>query len=156
LRRGRWHAWLWTGRHASGPVVLAKPCTFVNSSGLAVRSLLSARGLQSSDLLVVCDDMALEAGRLRLRGKGSDGGHKGLRSIIEHVATQDFARLRIGIGAPPPGMDAVDFVLSQTGPEEREALEGAVARAAACVLAVMEKGLGLAMDEFNTVTEGEQ
>ncbi len=154
MRRSRWHGWVWRGERPSGRVALLKPYTFVNSSGLAVKAMVQALGVKPEDLLVVCDDLSLAPGRLRLRARGSDGGHKGLRSIIEHWGTEEFARLRIGIGAPPPGVDSIDYVLGEPEGEEALVLAAAVLRAAECVEAVLDGGLARAMDQFNSGATG--
>jgi len=149
LRRSRWHAWVWRGEREGVAVVLAKPFTFVNSSGLAAKHLLMGVQRPPSDLLVVYDDMDLEPGRLRLRPRGSAGAHKGVRSIVEHLGTEEFPRLRIGIGSPPADSDGVDYVLGRPGPEEGEVLRKAVERAADCVEVVLKEGLAKAMERFN-------
>ena len=107
-----------------------KPQTFMNLSGRAVRAVLDFYKLPLEDLLVVCDDFNLPLGKLRVRAKGSHGGQNGLRNIQEQLGTDDYARLRIGVGQPAPG-EAVDFVLSKFKPGERAAVEDAVAGAAA-------------------------
>ncbi len=102
-------------------LLLAKPTTYVNNSGTAVLSLLGREGLDPGRLLVVCDDLSLSFGLLRLRDQGSSGGHNGLQSIIDRIGP-DFARLRIGIGPAPEGIDWADFVLSPFNPEEEAKL----------------------------------
>jgi PTH1 family peptidyl-tRNA hydrolase len=90
---------------------LVKPMAFMNASGPALRQFMSYRNLPPARLLVVCDDLNLPLGRLRLRPSGSDGGHNGLKSIIDALQDAGFPRLRLGIGANPPGVDAADYVL---------------------------------------------
>src|SRR5437870_3190804 len=107
-----------------------KPQTYMNVSGEAVRGFSDFYKVGASDILVVCDDLALPCGQLRLRAGGSSGGQKGLESVIAHLGTQQFPRLRVGIGAAPPYMDAADYVLGQFGGEERPLIEAAVERAA--------------------------
>ncbi|MEW6040190.1 MAG: aminoacyl-tRNA hydrolase [Elusimicrobiota bacterium] len=94
-------------------VVLAKPLTYVNLSGIAVEQIMLKYGIKPQELLVVVDDFALPLGKLRLRLKGSSGGHNGLESIIGVLKTEEFPRLRVGIGPLPSGMDPKDFVLSK-------------------------------------------
>ena len=140
---------LGVGYFAGARVVLAKPRTYMNNSGEAVQYLLARFGGGASGLLVIYDEMALPAGRIRLRAAGSDAGHNGIRSIIGAVGGTGFPRLRIGIGAPPPGTEARDYVLEPFGDDEAEAISGAVERAAAAVRCVLEQGIDAAMNRFN-------
>jgi PTH1 family peptidyl-tRNA hydrolase len=117
--------------HALGPgVLVAKPLTFVNLSGQAVDELCRYFRVEVPDLLVVADDVNLPLGRLRLRARGSDGGHNGLRSIIERLGTEEFARLRVGVGRGDPQRDLAGHVLARFEPDERAEVETAVGRAA--------------------------
>lgn len=129
-------------------VLLVKPQTFMNLSGRAVRAVLDFYKLTPADLLVVCDDYNLPLGKLRVRAKGSSGGQNGLRNIQEQLGTDEFPRLRIGIGQPAPG-EAVDFVLTRFKPGERAAAEEAVANAAAGVLVWVRQGLPACMNKVN-------
>ncbi|MFH0803207.1 MAG: aminoacyl-tRNA hydrolase [bacterium] len=131
------------------PVVLAKPLTYMNLSGKALAALAGKYSLPASHLLVICDDLNLSPGVIRLRAGGSAGGHKGLISIIETLGTKDFPRLRVGIGNPPPGMDARDYVLEPPGAEETAALEAGVEEAAEAVVCFLKEGLPAAMNRFN-------
>ncbi|MFQ6110864.1 MAG: aminoacyl-tRNA hydrolase [Nitrospinota bacterium] len=110
------------------PVVLAKPLTYMNLSGLAVRELLSALGLEAEDLLVIHDDVDLPLGRLQHKRSGGDAGHLGVRSIIEELGTGNFERLRVGVGRPPDG-DVTEYVLSAFDQSEGEEVARAVGRA---------------------------
>jgi len=131
---------------AGDELVLVKPLLFMNESGIAARKQLARR---PDGMLVVCDDMALPFGRLRLRPAGSDGGHKGLGSIIAHIGRSDFPRLRVGIDAPARSSDGIDYVL-ETFPTEQEALLPEVlARASDACIAVVVQGLERAMSRFN-------
>jgi PTH1 family peptidyl-tRNA hydrolase len=138
------------GHLPAGEVVLVRPKTFMNDSGRAVAQALHHLGVDPRrELLVVCDDMDLPLGRLRLRLKGSSGGHKGLQSIIMALGTEEFPRLRIGIGRPPPGVPTTDYVLSPFSPEEEERASEAVDQAAAGVLLALEQGWEKAMTRLN-------
>ena len=134
-------------------VVLAKPRTFMNNSGEAVEYLLARFGGGTSNLLIIYDEMALLPGRIRLRAAGSDAGHNGIRSIIQSVGGTGFPRLRVGIGAPPPGVLARDYVLGKFTDDEAEAIAGAVERAAAAVRCVLEENIDAAMNRFNQTPE---
>ena len=140
---------LGSGYFAGRRVVLAKPRTFMNNSGEAVDYLLARFGGGSSNLLVIYDEMALLPGRIRLRAAGSDAGHNGIRSIIQAVGGTGFPRLRIGIGAPPPGVLAREYVLGKFVDEEADAIAGAVERAATAVRCVLEENIDAAMNRFN-------
>ncbi|WP_341349602.1 aminoacyl-tRNA hydrolase [Desulfofundulus thermosubterraneus] len=138
------------GQVAGQRLVLAKPLTYMNRSGEAVTALLNWYKLTPSQLLVVSDDLDLPTGRLRLRKSGGDGGHKGLRSIIELVGSREFARLRVGIGRPS-GSDyqVVDWVLSRFTEEEGPLMEKAVADASKAIQVALTRGLDAAMNLFN-------
>ena len=135
-------------------VVLARPMTYMNLSGIAVRQMTDFWKVNSGDLLVVADDLALDVGRLRLRPSGSDGGHNGLASIVACLGSDQFARLRIGIGPAPtaPGTHA-DFVLSPFSSAERPILGEAVEQAADAAELWIKKGLQEAMNRFNRPRE---
>jgi PTH1 family peptidyl-tRNA hydrolase len=130
-------------------VLLVKPQTFMNLSGRAVWQVVDFYKLPLSDLLVVCDDIALPTGKLRVRAKGSDGGQKGLRSIQGSLGTDEYARLRIGIGSPDEHMDAADYVLSRFKPGERDIVEDAIAKAAQGVLTWIRSGTDVCMNQVN-------
>ena len=137
------------GTIADERVVLAKPRTFVNRSGEAVAYLLARYKIPPGDLLVIHDDMDLPLGKLRLRSGGSAGGHKGMKSIIQAIGTQDFPRLRMGIGHPPEGMDEIGHVLGAMSMEERETVERAVELASQAVVSVLTEGISQAMNRYN-------
>jgi len=144
------------GAIAGVPVLLAKPRTFVNRSGHAVAALLRNFQIKPDQMLVICDDLDLPAGRLRLRPGGGHGGQKGLRSIIGTIGSGGFPRLRIGIGRPvvdgEPSWEpdvVADYVLSDPTPQEAEALQGVVAEAAEAVETVLREGLEAAMNRYN-------
>jgi PTH1 family peptidyl-tRNA hydrolase len=121
----------------------------MNLSGRAVRAALDFYKLPVSDLLVVCDDIALPLGKLRARARGSHGGQNGLRNIQDALGTQDYARLRIGVGSPGEHWDAADYVLSRFKPGERAAVDDAVAQAAQAVLVWVRQGIDACMNRFN-------
>jgi PTH1 family peptidyl-tRNA hydrolase len=146
--REKFEAFVAELKEAAETVLLVKPLTFMNLSGRAVRAVLDFYKLSVESLLVVCDDFNLPLGKLRVRAKGSHGGQNGLRSIQEHLGTDAYTRLRIGVGQPAPG-DAVDFVLSKFKPGERKAAEEAVATAAQAVLVWVRSGTEACMNRFN-------
>lgn len=136
-------------------VLLAAPQTYMNASGRSVAQIVGFLNIPSSDLLVVCDDINLPLGRLRLRGAGSSGGQKGLENIIQHLGRQDFARLRLGVSLPPAGVDSSAYVLSRFHKSELPAAQAAVARAADAVETWVAAGLPEAMNRFNAAAEAE-
>ncbi len=137
------------GHRAGQEIVLAKPRTFMNNSGEGVAYLLTRFAARPEDLIVVYDDMELPLGRLRIRSSGSDGGHKGMRSIITTVETNVFPRVRLGIGTPPWEQDPVDYVLGRFSDEEAPVVAGALKTAVAAVDCLLEKGIDEAMNRFN-------
>jgi PTH1 family peptidyl-tRNA hydrolase len=136
------------GRFRGLDLVLARPLTYMNDSGIAVRKLLARERAPLHELLVVADDFSLPFGKLRFREGGSAGGHNGLRSIIEELESERFSRLRVGIGEPD--RNAVDHVLSRFSPDERERLAELVDAAADAVEAWARDGTGKAANRFNT------
>ncbi|MHB1501397.1 MAG: aminoacyl-tRNA hydrolase [Candidatus Dormibacteria bacterium] len=149
LGRYRGPAWLarasWEGRE----VLLAQPRTYMNESGIAGAHLTRSLGIGLERVLVVYDDLDLALGRLRLRASGSPGGHNGIRSLQAHWRSQDFARVRVGIGRPPAGVDPIEYVLGRPQGADRECLTATVERAADAVLLTVESGLEEAMSRFN-------
>jgi len=129
-------------------VLLIKPQTFMNLSGRAVRQAVDFYQAALTDLLVVCDDMALPLGTLRFRARGTHGGHNGLRDIQSHLGTTEYARLRIGVDAPKED-DAVDHVLGRFRPSERPVIEDAVAQAVQGVDLWVRQGVEKCMNKYN-------
>ena len=137
------------GYRSAEEVVLAKPRTFMNSSGEGIEYLLARFRARPQDLLVIYDEMELPLGRLRIRAQGSDGGHNGMKSIISVLGTQDFPRIRVGIGPPADGESSIPHVLGQFSIEEEPVVVGAVGRVAAAVASILEDGIDAAMSQFN-------
>lgn len=130
-------------------VLLARPTTYMNRSGVAVAALLEKEDADPGDLLIVCDDLNLDLETIRIRTRGSHGGHNGLLSIIEHLGTTDFARLRVGVGPVEPGDEHADFVLAPFSRKELLVLPGVVERAADCAEMAVREGVEKAMGVFN-------
>ena len=129
--------------------LLLSPTTFLNLSGTSVQEANSFYKLADEDLLGVCDDLNLPVGKLRFRARGSSGGQKGLEDIIQRLATEDFARLRIGVGTAPEGWAWADYVLSWFKPEEVPVIEQAVGTAADAVAAWVREGIEFCMNRYN-------
>ncbi len=137
------------GTRAGQDVVLAKPRTFMNNSGEGVDYLLTRFAAPPTNLVIVYDEMELPVGTLRLRPSGSDGGHNGIRSIIAALHSQDFPRLRVGIGHPPLGGDPIAHVLGPFSADESQVIEDSVSRATDAVDCLLENDINAAMNLFN-------
>lgn len=137
-----------TGEVAETVVQLVKPMTYMNLSGESVGPLMRGAGLQPQDVIVIVDDMDLPVGRVRLRKSGSSGGHNGLKSLIQHLGTEDFPRVRIGVGRPTESA-VIDHVLSKFGRNEIEPIREAIERSADAVEAAVAEGFDTAMNRFN-------
>ena len=130
-------------------VALVKPLTYMNESGRAASHLLESYPADLMELLVICDDANLPLGKIRLRRGGSGGGHRGLESIIHHLASEDFPRLRMGIGPPPEDEDMVTFVLADFEPEEEGLVTQMVEQAADATICFFHQGIEEAMNRYN-------
>lgn len=137
-------------------VLLVKPLTFMNRSGEAVGQLLRYYKVDVPDLLLICDDVNLPIGRLRIRGSGTDGGQNGLRSVAQHLGTIEYPRLRVGVGRGDTRRDLADHVLSRFDPEEQPGVNDAVTRAADAVECFVLDGLAKTMNVYNRETTSEQ
>lgn len=138
-----------SGRLGEIDLVLAKPQTYVNRSGSAVAAALERYALSVEDLVVVCDDLALPLGRIRIRGRGSSGGHNGLKSVIESLGRSDFIRVRLGISPAFAIVDAAEYVLSPIVSELRPAVQEMVTQGKEAVKMISSQGLLPAMNRFN-------
>jgi PTH1 family peptidyl-tRNA hydrolase len=142
-------------KHADHRLILAKPQTFMNNSGQAVSSLLRFYKIPLDRLLVAYDDVDLPLGKLRLRPSGGSGGHRGMKSIIERLGTEDFSRLRIGIGRPPGKKEAADYVLQDFNKEELGFLPGILDGGVEAILTFITEGIDQAMNHFNATAADE-
>ena len=130
-------------------VLVMKPITYMNLSGEAVRPAADFYKVPPEHILVVSDDTALSLGRLRIRKKGSAGGHNGLKNIIQHLGTEEFPRLRVGVGEKPhPDYDMADWVLSKFTGEDKTAIDAAVKRAADAIECILAEGIDRGMGKF--------
>jgi len=143
----RFHAQVVEWREGSYKVLLVKPETFMNLSGQCVRQFLDYFQVPLGDLLVICDDINLPLGRLRVRARGTHGGHNGLRDIQNHLGTTEYSRLRVGVGAPEE--DAINHVLGRFRPSELQAIKEAVALAAQAVIVWLHHGVEACMNQYN-------
>lgn len=130
-------------------ILLLKPMTYMNLSGRSVQAAMAFYQMTPSDLVVVLDDVALPCGKLRLRAGGSSGGHNGLKDIERALGTDQYPRLRIGVDPPPPRVPQRDWVLGRFSPEQRQQIDPAIARACGAIAVWVDKGMTLAMTQFN-------
>ena len=139
---------------AGQKVILAKPLTYMNLSGESVRALVDYYKINpEEELIVIYDDISLEPGQLRIRPKGSAGGHNGIKNIIAHLGTQVFKRVKVGVGEKPKGYDLADYVLSRFPKDERVLMEEAFERAGEAAICMMNDTMEHAMNQFNKKTE---
>ena len=136
-------------------VILAQPQTYMNLSGESVRALMDFYKLDEEDLVVICDDINLSVGQVRIRPKGSAGGHNGIKSIIQHIGTQEFTRIRIGVGGKPEGGDLVKHVLGRFSREEDGMLRDVFALAEEGLLEILTEDVASAMNRVNGKKAGE-
>lgn len=137
------------GHIAGTEVVLAKPRTFMNLSGKSVKSLMQRFQTPPGSVLIIHDDLDLPLGKLRLYPGGGSGGHKGVDSIITQLGSQDFPRIRVGIGRPQEDGDTADYVLSDFSPEERAVIEDTIAMVTEAVLYLLREGVVATMNKYN-------
>ncbi len=139
-----------SGYIAGQKVLLVKPQTYMNLSGESIQAILNFYKLDAEqELLVIYDDISLAPGRIRVRAKGSAGGHNGIKNIIAQTGTQNFARIRVGVGEKPEGWDLADYVLGHFSKEERALVEDAFSDAAEAAELILADGLNEAMNRFN-------
>ena len=135
---------------AGEKVILAKPMTYMNLSGEAVRELLNYYKMDAeTELVVIYDDIDLDPGQIRIRKKGSAGGHNGIKNIIAQLGTQNFYRIKVGVGAKPKGWDLADYVLGRFDKDERVLVDEAIKEAADAVELILAEGIETAMNRYN-------
>jgi len=130
--------------------LLISPLTFMNLSGKSVLAAIDFYKVSvADDLLVICDDLNLDVGKIRIRARGSAGGQNGIKDIIHRLGTSDFSRLRVGVGRPPPKWDVSNYVLGKFGEEDRNVIDIAIAKASDAVECWVKQDVGIAMNRFN-------
>lgn len=153
----RWSVAAWKRRYeaevsehrAIGPVLLVKPQTYMNLSGSSVREAAKFYKTPPEDIIVIHDDLDLPSGRLRIRERGGSGGHRGIESILAQLGSDEFVRVRFGVGRPPEGWESADYVLGRFAAEEQALIREAVGKAADAVEAILKEGTAAAMNRFN-------
>lgn len=149
VHQEKWKASMGSGRVGEERVILLKPLTYMNLSGESVRPALEWLKGGPDDLVVIYDDLDLAPGQIRLRTKGSSGGHRGMQSIIDHLGTNKFKRVKIGIGRPEGPIPVPNYVLSSFSPQEEEPIAEAVDRSVAAIQTYLETTFEQAMNRFN-------
>ncbi len=149
INKTRFNANYGMGRIAGEKVILVKPVAFMNRSGPPVLSIAKYFKILISDILIIHDDIDIEFGNFKIKKKGGDGGHKGLRSLIDSFGTRDFCRLRIGIGRPVDHFDAATHVLKKFSSQEKKIIKKIVARAGDVVESILSIGIENSMNRFN-------
>ncbi|MBP7110412.1 MAG: aminoacyl-tRNA hydrolase [Firmicutes bacterium] len=147
--RTKWKAVAARCEFAGEEVLVLKPHTYMNLSGVPVKAAMEQLGIGPDRLIAVYDDMDLAPGRIRVRPNGSAGGHKGMKSIIAAIGSEDFARVRVGIGRPPAYAETVDFVLERPDRAEAKLLSAGIAAAAEAVEEIIVRGVASAASKFN-------
>lgn len=137
-------------------VLLVQPQTYMNLSGECVRAVMDFYKLTTEDLIIICDDINLDTGRIRIRKKGSAGGHNGLKNIILHLGTEEFPRIRVGAGEKPQDWDQVDYVLGRFPKDEEPVMREALANVTGAIEAWVADGIDAAMNRFNTPSKKKQ
>jgi len=145
----RFRAHVGDGRMGQSAVLMVKPQTYMNLSGQSVQAILAFYKLPPSEIIVVYDDISLPVGDIRVRERGSAGGQKGMVDILARLGTDEFPRVRIGIGNKPENRDLADYVLSRFAKSEREAISQGIAAAGEAVGLILSDGTATAMNEFN-------
>jgi len=149
LNKYSYQAWIGEGEIGKEQVFLVKPLTFVNAAGISLFQIKQKHEISLKDIMVISDDVDLELGKLRLARKGGDGGHKGLRSIIEFLGTEEFLRLRIGIGRPQEKIELKEYVLGEFTSREKKIIEEAISKAGQAVEMVIRQGIDETMRHYN-------
>lgn len=143
------------GRIGSKKVILLKPQTFMNNSGISVREVVDFYKVPVENIIVVVDDIDIDFATVRVKGKGSGGSHNGMKSIIQHIQTDKFPRVKIGVGKKHPNQNLADFVLSRFSKEEQADIDIAYINAADAVETIIKEEINEAMNKFNTKTKAQ-
>lgn len=138
-----------TSHHPGGKVILLKPLTYMNLSGECVRPIMDYFDINVEDVIVIYDDLDLDVGKLRLRQKGSAGGHNGIKSLIQHLGTQEFNRIRVGVSRPPAGMKVADYVLSKFSKDDQPVMEEAIMKSVEAIELSLTKKFLDVMNTYN-------
>lgn len=149
VKRNKFKALIGEGTIAGEKVILMKPQTYMNLSGEAVRQCMDWNKLTKSDIIVIYDDVSLEIAQLRIRKTGSAGGHNGIKNIINHLGSQDFMRIKVGVGEKPPGWDLASYVLNRFTEEELKVMGPKLNDIVKAIEVMLETGIDQAMNQYN-------
>ena len=150
IAKAKWQSQYGTAQVNGHKVVLLKPLTYMNLSGESVRALVDYYKIDpEEELIVIYDDISLEPGKIRIRKKGSAGGHNGIKNIIAQLGTQNFQRVKVGVGEKPKGWDLADYVLGHFSKEDRGLVDDALKRVAGAVELMVQGEVDQAMNQFN-------
>ena len=144
------HGLVGKGMIGRDKVMLVKPQTFMNLSGESIRAAADFYKVEPEDVIVIFDDISLDVGQLRIRAKGSAGGHNGIKSIIAHLGSQEFPRIKVGVGEKPSGWDLADYVLGKFSGDDLAKINDAAADASKAVKLMLTDGISAAMNQYNT------
>lgn len=156
LWKDKFNAQIAEGRIGAEKILLVKPQTYMNNSGEAVGPLMRWYKLEPEDIIVAHDDMDIPAGTIRIRKKGSSGGHNGIKSLISHIGSENFARVRLGIGRPLPGWSVVKHVLAPFPAEDKAEVDKAIEYLIPAVECIVSDGLDIAMNKYNPKKQKKQ
>ena len=149
VSKSKFDAFYGMGEINSKKVILIKPQTYMNLSGESIIKFKKFYKISNKNIIVIYDDIDLKLGDIRLKAKGSSGSHNGMKSVIENLKTQDFIRIRVGIGTPENKDDMINYVIGQIPKREREILDKSIVKAKDSVIEILENGIDIAMNKFN-------
>ncbi|TCT13059.1 PTH1 family peptidyl-tRNA hydrolase [Natranaerovirga pectinivora] len=150
LNQNKHKAIIGSGHVKGQKVILAQPQTYMNRSGESIRAIMEFHKIKIENLLIVYDDTSLDLGRIRIRKKGSAGGHNGIKNTILHLGTQEFPRIKVGVGEKPPGWDLADYVLGRFGKEEMDIVIETIKKSSDAIECFIEEGIESVMNKYNT------
>lgn len=149
VNKNKFNSLYGSGEIEGEKVILLKPQTYMNLSGTAIREVMNFYKLSSKDIIVIYDDLDIEPGTIKIRKKGGPGTHNGMKSVVHEIGTEDFARIRVGIGMPQYKNDLLNFILTKIPEEEYKVLENAIQKAAEAIGEIIKKGIDSAMNQYN-------
>ena len=149
VSKSKFDAFYGMGEIKGKKVILVKPQTYMNLSGESIIKFKKFYRISNKEIIVIYDDIDLETGKIRLKPKGSSGTHNGMKSVIEHLKTEEFIRVRVGIGSPTNKEDMINYVIGPIPKREKEILEEGTKKATESVLEILENGIDIAMNKFN-------
>ena len=156
VNKGKFNALYGEGRIAGEKVFLVKPTTYMNNSGQAVRALADFYKIPVENIIVIFDDIDIPFGSIRIKSKGSGGTHNGMKSIVNHLSSKDFPRLKVGVGSKLEGQNLANFVLSKFSNDEKRTIEDSISNASKAIETIISKDLDMAMNEYNKIDRAQE